>query len=330
MRKNKLIPALLVSALLTTSVAFADTGANSQAAVTPAQKDIKVMMVGRPSVVNSFTDEQKTALLNDFTSMIGKQVESGTITKEAGDALLQQFKMSIGEGNVTISAAIGEAGFLSGEPEDIQKLSPEERKDKLINDMTAINKKEVEAGTITQQEADKRLEELKKQLENWDGNTPIMFSAKATMPGKAISVENIDIEQYKDLTTADKIDKILDNIKDKLGSWDGSSPMMFQIGMPDIKNLPGKIGFTSVFTASASGTANADNMTLEQRKENIINKITETYNGMAKDGALKQEEADKKIAELKEKINNWDGKSPLKIEFISGDNSKNMTIELQE
>ncbi|HEX3028412.1 MAG TPA: hypothetical protein VHT34_03695 [Clostridia bacterium] len=91
---------------------------------------------------------------------IQKKLSEGKITKEEADRAIARID--------AITAKINE----------FNKLSPAEKKEKVIRDFTAHMEKAVQEGRLTREEANKKLSEFKDRIGKWDGNGYPPFTGK--------------------------------------------------------------------------------------------------------------------------------------------------------
>ncbi len=91
---------------------------------------------------------------------IQKRLSEGTITKEEADR------------------AIARIDAMSAKIKEFNKLSPAEKKAKVIRDFTAHMERKVQEGKLTREEANKKLAEFKDRIGKWDGNGYPPFAGK--------------------------------------------------------------------------------------------------------------------------------------------------------
>lgn len=96
--------------------------------------------------------------------------------------------------------------------------------------------------------------------------------------------------------TQDEADKMLNNLKESLSKWDGSSPFKFELNLREKYN----------------------NLSLDKKKEIAKKHFQEKLNNLVKNGKLTQDEANKLLQNFEEKLKNWDGKAPLKSRLLKG------------
>jgi len=84
---------------------------------------------------------------------IQSMLKEGKITKEEADAIIEKIDRKIKD------------------IEDFNKLSPEKKKDKLMNDFKAFVEKGVKSGKLTREKADEMIKKFNEKLQSWDGKS---------------------------------------------------------------------------------------------------------------------------------------------------------------
>lgn len=182
--KYKTIAILVVSILLIATTAFA-----AQSIVNPSDS-------GTTNQSNKAAVKNPVQALQDFKSKIEQKYKDGKITEDEKNNILQKIDQKINE------------------LEAFNKLTPREKKDKLINDFTAAINQKVKDGKITQDKANQTIANYKAKIEKWDGNgyPPIRgFFDGMRHFGKGFG---FDKDQFKD-QFKEKVSSILDQaVKD--------------------------------------------------------------------------------------------------------------------
>ncbi|KRQ87396.1 hypothetical protein ABG79_00734 [Caloramator mitchellensis] len=147
-----------------------------------------------------------------------------------------------------------------------------------------------------------------KEFKNKDGKMFFKFKTRCDVANPfGEKFNNLTLEQKKELIkkhfeekinlavkngrlTQEQADKILKEFQEKLNAWDGKTPMMFK------ERLGGKFD------------VNFDNLTLAEKKDLVTKHFQDKLNFLVKNGKITQEQSDKMLNELKNKLNSWDGK----------------------
>lgn len=171
MKKLLLISALSLSIMASSVTGFAKTnlkpafpnlGGNFVFASAPTQDN------------NEQTLEQKKAdILKKVTDKIDNKVKEGKMTRSEADKKLTDFKSILDKWDGT-----GEFHdyFRNVKKEEFQKLPLDEKKSVISERFNKRIEKAVEENKITQDQAAKMKQDLKKALDKWDGTSKLEFN----------------------------------------------------------------------------------------------------------------------------------------------------------
>lgn len=188
-------------------------------------------------------------------------------------------------------------------------MDPQER---IQKEKEAIQQK-VTDGKLTQEEADKKIAELDQRIKEMQefNNLTLDQKKEKLLNGFTTSI-NENVKNSK--MTQEQADKTIADFKTKLGAWDGTGNPPFQgrglMGKEGImrKGEAGKgdrAGGKADFKQGFKGNVDPAKM-LEQQKQALQQKVT--------DGKLTQEDADKRIAELDQKVKEMQEFNSLTLE----------------
>lgn len=156
---------------------------------------------------------------------------------------------------------------------DVAKLDPAQ----MLEKQKANLQKKVADGKMTQEEADKAIAQMEQKIK--------------------------EMQDFQNMTLEQKKEKLLADYKAKLDQWDGSgNAPFFGKGFEGIEGFKGKEGFdkekgefrdNALFGKGSEGNMDPAQM-LEKQKANLQQRVA--------DGKMTQEEADKAIAQMEQKV----------------------------
>lgn len=130
--------------------------------------------------------------------------------------------------------------------------------------------------------------------------------------------EKINSKVKEGKITKEQGDSLIKDMTDKVNQWDGKEPLPLPHGMSHKIKLPD----------------NFEKMSLQEKKNWLITNYTEKINKDIKEGKITKEQGDSFINSSKDKINQWDGKTPLPIlpsmnehKMKLPDNFENMNLQ---
>lgn len=174
MNKTKIISILTATILLNSTPAFAaansssgstaKTTASSTASIpenpTGDKKDFKSLSLA----------EKKNAIIDRFSQKAAKAVSEGTMTQADADKFLADLRTAVDKWNGTGPIGIKPpAALCNHHMDDLSSLTPDQKKEKILDKFTTKINKRVADGKLTKTEGDKLMEELKARVAKWDG-----------------------------------------------------------------------------------------------------------------------------------------------------------------
>ncbi|MCX7709518.1 MAG: hypothetical protein N2484_06675 [Clostridia bacterium] len=218
-----------------------------------------------------FSKGNPAKVLENQKERLRQQVKDGKMTQEEADK------------------AIAKIGEKAKAIQEFNSMTLEQKREKLLNDFTASINQRVKDGKVTQEQADKCLSDFKSKLNTWDGTGRMPFMGKGFLDGKSMKrkpdIAKVDPAQLLEKRKADIQQRVKDG---KLTQTEADKA---------IAQVEAKVKEMQEFNS----------LTLEQKREKLLNDFTASISQRVKDGKLTQAEADKNIAEFKTKLSNWDG-----------------------
>ena len=172
MNKTKIISAITIAMLLSGTSAFAATNPSSN---NTTNTDINTTVQdntpeGKKDFKNMNLADKRKAIVDKFTNKANDAVKAGTISQADASKFLTELKIAVEKWNGTGPVGIEPPSALCRHHiDDLNSLTPEQKKEKLLTNFTVKINRRVSSGKITQAEGDKLLSDLKTSIANWDG-----------------------------------------------------------------------------------------------------------------------------------------------------------------
>lgn len=174
MKFPRILSAAVITTCLTATAAFAAPDVSSPSNVAVSQQKSDTVKKERKDFKgegfkhkhDGIKQQDPIKALQRKKEKIQTLLKDGKITKEKADAIIARIDSKIKE------------------IEEFNKLTPQQKKDKLISGFKASVGKRVEEGKLTQEKADELVKKFTEKVQKWDGNGYPQFHKKWFKPNK--------------------------------------------------------------------------------------------------------------------------------------------------
>lgn len=216
-----------------------------------------------------FVKQDPTKKLENMKAMIEKKLADGKITQEKADTYTAK-----------LDAAIKQL-------QDFNNLSLDQKKSTILSKVKANMDKKVQAGKLTQDKADAALAKITEKVNKWEGNgypNIMSFVPKMNVNRQPLFIKKDPVQALEKMKAA-----INKRVADGKVTQDKADA--------NIAKIDAKIKEIQDF----------NNLPLDQKKSTLISKAKTALDKRVQNQKITQEQADKALAAITEKINAWDG-----------------------
>jgi len=173
MKKIKLIVVSALTIVLTSTTVFASNikGGYGDLSLLRSKSSI-AQKKENPDKFNSMSiQEKRSIVIKKYTEHLNNAVKNGEISKQDANKEMEKMKAEVQkwDGSTPIKYWNGMHKHKMNLPENFDKMSLQEKRDWMIKNFTEKMNRDVKSGEITEDDANRKIENMKQKISNWDG-----------------------------------------------------------------------------------------------------------------------------------------------------------------